>query len=654
MEQGKKYHRNIMKRNIVEKIIENHLISGEMKPGNEVTIRINQTLTQDATGTMTYLQLESMKPSKLATEISVSYVDHSTIQTGFENFDDHRYLQTIARRYGIYFSRAGNGICHQVHLERFAVPGKTLLGSDSHTPTAGGIGMFALGAGGLDVAVAMARGSFAFAYPAVVRVLLEGELTPWISAKDVILKLLEILTTRGNVGTVLEYGGPGVKTLSVPQRATITNMGAELGVTTSVFPSDENTLRFLKAQGRGGQWVDLEADGGARYRRTIELDLSYIEPLVAKPHSPDNIARVADVEGLKVDQVIIGSCTNSSYQELMVAAKMLEGKGVHEDVSFVVAPGSRQVLRMIADNGALSTLIASGARVAESACGFCIGNSQAPGTDSVSVRTSNRNFEGRSGTKSAKVYLTSVETAVATAIRGELTDPRALGLEYPRIELPEAYIIDDSMIIPPQEEREGVEIFRGPNIGTPPENEPMDDEIQGVIAIKVGDKITTDHIMPAGDKMKYRSNVPKYAEYVFAPIDETFSKRALAYKSEGLASIIVAGESYGQGSSREHAALCPMYLGVKAVVAKSFERIHIANLINFGILPLAFAKSEDYDRIAQGDRVRIPDVRKCLELGERLVLHSESEDETIPLRYSLTEEEIKIILAGGRLNYMRG
>lgn len=642
-----------MKRNIVGKIIEGHFIKGEMKPGKEVTIKIDQTLTQDATGTMAYLQLEALEPPRLATELSVSYVDHNTIQIGYENFDDHRYLQTVAERYGIYFSRAGNGICHQVHLERFALPSKTLLGSDSHTPTAGGIGMLAIGAGGLDVAIAMAQGRFSFVYPEVILVTLEGELPPWVSAKDVILKLLEIFTTKGNVGKVIEYGGEGVKSLSVPQRATIANMGAELGLTTSIFPSDENALRFLQSQGRADGWVPLEADDGALYEGSLKLDLSSLEPLVALPHSPDNIARVADVSGLKVDQVIVGSCTNSSYQDLMIAARMLEGRKVHEDVSFVVAPGSRQVLRMIADNGALSTLIAAGARIAEAACGFCIGNSQAPGTDSVSVRTSNRNFEGRSGTKSAKIYLTGVETAVATAIRGELTDPRTLGIDYPRIGLPKSYPIDDSMIIPPRKGREGVKIFRGPNVGPPPENEPLGDEIRGIVAIKVGDKITTDHIVPAGDKMKYRSNVPKYSEYVFAPIDENFSKRALGYKNEGQASFIVAGESYGQGSSREHAALCPMYLGVRAVIAKSFERIHTANLINFGILPLCFVDWKDYDRLEQGQVVSIPDVIKKLERGEQLILRIESSGETISLKYNLTDEEKRIILSGGKLNYIR-
>ncbi len=603
---------------------------------------------------MTYLQLEVMNPQKLATELSVSYVDHNTTQIGFENFDDHMYLQTIAQKYGIYYSRAGNGICHQVHLERFAVPGKTLLGSDSHTPTAGGMGMFAVGAGGLDVAVAMARGTFTFTYPAVTGVILKGRLSPWVSAKDTILKILQIFTTKGNVATAIEYGGPGIKNLTVPERATVTNMGAELGVTTSLFPSDENTLRFLEAQGRKEKWRELKADRDARYDRTLELDLSEIEPLVAQPHSPDNIAPVADIRGLKVEQVVIGSCTNSSYQDLMVAAEMLENRTVNKNVSFVVAPGSRQVLRMLADNGALSRLIAAGARIAECACGFCIGNSQAPGTDSVSIRTSNRNFIGRSGTKSAKLYLTSVQTAVASVIKGELTDPRSIGIEPPQIGLPENFIVDDSMIIPPEKDRPGVKIFRGPNIGIPPENSPLDSDIDGIITIKVGDKITTDHIMPAGDKLKYRSNVPKYADFVFSPIDESFSKRALENKGRGVANIIVGGLSYGQGSSREHAALCPMYLGVKAVLAKSFERIHIANLINFGILPLIFENADDYDLLEQGDRISIPHVRELLEKGEALTLNNSTKDKKIKLLYNLTEKDIGIILAGGKLNFMRG
>jgi len=633
-----------MAQNIVEKILAEHNLSGKAEAGSEVTIRIDQTLTQDATGTMTYLQLEAMKPAKLATELSVSYVDHNTTQIGFENFDDHKYLQSIARKYNIYFSRAGNGICHQVHLERFGAPGKTLLGSDSHTPTGGGIAMFAVGAGGLDVAVAMARGNFTFNYPSVTRVLLEGKLEPWCAAKDVILKLLQILTTRGNVGAVIEYDGPGVKSLSVPERATITNMGAELGVTT--------------AQGRSNQYAPLEADPQSRYERTIEIDLSAIVPLVAQPHSPGNIAGVTDITGLKVDQVVIGSCTNSSYRDLMIAARMVERHGLHPDVSFVVAPGSRQVLRMITDNGGLSALIGAGARLAENACGFCIGNSMAPGTDSVSIRTSNRNFLGRSGTKSAKLYLTSVETAVASAIKGELYDPRRLGLDYPEIKQPAHFQIDDSMIIPPAKgestkEESTVEIFRGPNIGQPPANDPLPERIEGSVAIKVGDKITTDHIMPAGDKLKYRSNIPRYADFVFLPLDEKFSERAMDNKNKGVANIIVGGLSYGQGSSREHAALCPMYLGVKAVVVKSFERIHIANLINAGILPLTFHDENDYELLDQGDEVVMENVPETLTGAKELYLFNRTKNIKIRLKYMLSHQDIQFILAGGKLNYLR-
>ena len=646
-----------MARNIVEKILAEHMLSGKAKAGAEVTIRIDQTLTQDATGTMTYLQLEALKPAKLATELSISYIDHNTTQIGFENFDDHKYLQSIARKYKIYFSRAGNGICHQVHLERFGAPGKTLLGSDSHTPTGGGIGMFAVGAGGLDIAVAIAKGSFTFTYPSVTRVLLKGKLELWCAAKDVILKLLQIMTTKGNVGTVIEYGGPGVKSLSVPERATITNMGAELGVTTSIFPSDENTLAFLTAQGRSDQYTPLEADPQSQYERTIEIGLAAVEPLVAQPHSPGNIARVADITGLKVDQVVIGSCTNSSYRDLMIAAIMVEQRALHPDVSFVVAPGSRQVLRMIIDNGGLAALIGAGARLAENACGFCIGNSMAPGTDSVSIRTSNRNFPGRSGTKSAKLYLTSVETAVASAMKGELYDPRRLGLDYPEINQPVHFQIDDSMIIPPAKgksakEGSAIEIFRGPNIGRPPVNDPLPERIKGSVTIKVGDKITTDHIMPAGDKLKYRSNIPRYAEFVFSPLDDKFSERAMENKNRGVANIIVGGLSYGQGSSREHAALCPMYLGVKAVVVKSFERIHIANLINAGILPLTFDDENDYELLDQEDEVIMENVPATLTGGKELYLLNRTKNIRIKLNYLLSDQDIQFILAGGKLNYL--
>ena len=649
-----------MAQSLVEKILSSHLVSGTPRAGSEVTVRIDQTLTQDATGTMACLQLEVVDPLRLATELSVNYVDHNTTQIGFENFDDHRYLRSVAQRYGIRFSSAGNGICHQVHLERFAAPGKTLLGSDSHTPTAGGVGSMAVGAGGLDVALAMARGTFTLAWPSVTRVLLSGRLPPWSAAKDVILRLLAMLTTKGNVGTVLEFAGPGVSGLSVPERATITNMGAELGVTSSLFPSDQVTRAFLEAQGRGEAWTELAADPGAAYARTIELDLSAVEPLAAKPHSPDNVARVREIGPIRVDQVIVGSCTNSSFKDLQMAARMLEGRTVHPEVSFVVAPGSRQVLRMIADSGALSTLLAAGARLAETACGFCIGNSMAPGTDAVSVRTSNRNFQGRSGTPSAQVYLTSVETAAATALTGRLTDPRDLGIPCPRVEEPKAFTIDDSMILIPQARAADSEasaaepaIFRGPNIGQPPSCAPMPEELRGVVTIKVGDKVTTDHIIPAGDKLKYRSNIPKYAEFVFAPLDPQFGRRALENKTQGLANVVVGGLSYGQGSSREHAAICPMHLGVRAVVAKSFERIHAANLVNFGILPLTFAEEADYDTLAQGEEVLLPELRRRLQDRQELVMLAGPGRRQVRLRHALSDTEIEVVLAGGRLAWIK-
>ncbi len=642
-----------MGENLVYKILGSHLVEGTLEPGAEIAIRIDQTLTQDATGTMAYLQFEAMGVPRVRTELSVSYVDHNTLQDGFENADDHRYLQTVAAKYGIFYSKAGNGICHQVHLERFGRPGKTLLGSDSHTPTNGGIGMVAIGAGGLDVAVAMGGGPFYLTCPRVVKVNLTGKLRPWVSAKDVILALLEILTTKGNVGTMIEYGGEGVTTLSVPERATITNMGAELGVTTSVFPSDGTTRAFLKAQKREKDWVELSADPDAKYDRVIDIDLGSLAPRMARPHSPDNIAAVKGLAGTKVDQVMVGSCTNSSYRDLMVVASMLKGKRVNPDVSFGIAPGSRQVLEMIAKNGALADIIASGARILESTCGFCIGAGQAPKTDAVSIRTSNRNFEGRSGTKSAGVYLASPETAVAAALTGVITDPRDLGMPYPRIETPAEFWIDDSMVLPPSRNPGSAAVSRGPNIGDPPKGEPLPATIQGVVAIKVGDKITTDHIMPAGSRLKYRSNIPKYAEFVFEGVDPGFSKKALENKKAGVHNIIVAGASYGQGSSREHAAICPMFLGVKAVIAKSFERIHAANLINFGIIPLTFASDADYDNVNNGDRMEIADVRKALETGKALLLTSEISGKTITLKYSFSARQRDILLAGGMLNYTR-
>jgi len=636
---------------LTEKILREHLAEGSYEPGDEIGIKIDQTLTQDATGTMAYLQWESMGLKDIETELSVSYVDHNTIQVGFENADDHAYLESIAKMYGIYFSRPGNGICHQVHLERFARPGKTLLGSDSHTPTAGGVGSIAIGAGGLDVAVAMGGGAYFLTAPRVINVHLRGKLQPWATAKDIVLKVLSILSTKGNVGCVCEYTGEGIIGLTVPERATITNMGAETGVTTSIFPSDEQTRRFLHAQGRLEQWKPLEADNDALYDRTIEIDLSEIEPLAAAPHSPGNIENIRDLN-LPVDQVMIGSCTNSSYVDLMTVAEMLKGKHLRPGVSLGIAPGSRQVLSSLARNGRLSDLISFGARILESSCGFCIGNSMSPCTNSVSVRTSNRNFKGRSGTPSARVYLTSPVVAAASALTGRITDPRSLGIEFPRIEMPEHFEIDDSLIVPPlpAASRAEQKICRGPNIGEPPINGPMPEEISGLVTIRVGDLVTTDHIMPAGSRLKYRSNVPKYSEFVFEPLDKEFSSRASALRDRGLHNLIVAGQSYGQGSSREHAALCPMYLGVKAVIAKSIERIHAANLVNFGIVPFSFVRESDWDSLPQDTQIRIPEIRRALQKGMDTITMLAAE-ERISLKTNLSERQRKILLAGGLLPF---
>jgi len=641
-------------KNVVQKIIDSHIVEGKPQCGTEVGIKIDQTLTQDATGTMAYLQFEALGFDKVKTEISVSYVDHNTIQEGFENADDHKYLRTVASRFGIRFSKPGNGICHQVHLERFGCPGKTLLGSDSHTPTGGGIGMISIGAGGLDVAVAMGGGPFYMTYPRVVKVELTGKLSPWVSAKDIILKVLQILSTKGNVGSIVEYGGEGVVALSVPQRATITNMGAELGVTTSVFPSDEITREFLEAQGRGACFVPITADEDAQYDRVITIDLSTLEPLAACPHSPGNIKTVRELSGTEVDQVLIGSCTNASYRDIMLVANALKGKRVASGTELGVACGSRQVMSMVSRNGALADIIESGARILELACGFCIGNSMAPRTNAVSVRTSNRNFFGRSGTSSADVYLVSPETAVAAALTGKFTDPRDLfsSEDYPKIELPSKFTIDDSMILEPSNDT-SAEIYRGPNIGAPPSNDSCPDEIKGEVTIKVGDKITTDHIMPAGSRLKYRSNIPKYAEFVFEREAPGFSERALKNRENGIHNIIIAGESYGQGSSREHAAICPMYLGVKLVVAKSIERIHRANLINFGIIPAFFANEEDYERIDDGDKLEICNVRNALERDGELVLNNRTKGVEIKINAILTGREKEMILAGGLINATR-
>ena len=641
--------------NSTQKILSAHLVSGDLKPGGEIAIRIDQTLTQDATGTMAYLQFEAMGLDQVKNELAVSYVDHNTVQSGFENADDHRYLESVAARYGIIFSRPGNGICHQLHLERFGIPGKTMLGSDSHTPTGGGIGMLAIGAGGLDVAVAMGGGPFYLTAPKVIRIILKGRLRPWVTAKDLILNVLETFSSKGNVGCVFEYDGPGVKTLSVPERATIANMGAECGVTTSLFPSDEITQKFMEAQGRGADWVELKADPGAEYFKTVTLDLAMIEPLAAAPHSPDNVVPVATLAGMKVDQVIIGSCTNSSYRDLRTVARIIEGQKVNSRVSLGIAPGSRQVLKMLADDGSLGIFIAAGARLLENACGFCIGNSMAPETDAVSLRTSNRNFEGRTGTTSAKVYLVSPEVAALAALKGRVIDPLAMNdLKCPPVREPKVFEIDDSMFIRPPADRKAVKIVRGPNIGAPPANTPMPDKLAGMATLKVGDKITTDHIMPAGVRLKYRSNIPAYSAYVFEGVDPSFAQRAAQLRDAGKHSFIIAGESYGQGSSREHAAICPMFLGVKAVIARSMERIHMANLINFGILPLTFEKAGDYEAITQGDELMIADVRAALADGRnRISVRNVTKSRDITLVITLTARQRTILLAGGMLNHTK-
>lgn len=638
-----------MGRSLCYKILENHLISGKLEKGESITIRIDQTLTQDATGTMAYLQFEALGLDKVRNELAVSYVDHNTIQVGFENFDDHEYLRTVAANKGIIYSRAGNGICHQVHLERFALPGKTLLGSDSHTPTAGGVASFSMGAGGLDVALAMAGVGFSIIAPRVVKITLKGKLRPFVSAKDIILKVLERFGTKGNVNTVFEYTGDGVKTLSVPERATIANMGAECGVTTSLFPSDEITKAFLDAEKRDG-WIELSADDDALYDDYFEIDLDSLEPMAAAPHSPGNVVAIDSIKGLPVNQVLIGSCTNSSYLDLKRAAAILRGHVVPPSVSLGVAPGSRAVLRMITEDGTLDTFIHSGARILESACGFCIGNHQSPGTESVSLRTNNRNFEGRSGTKSAKVYLVSPESAAYSAIKGYVADPRECDIDYASIKVEGDFLIDDSMFIFPPENPEPIK--RGPNIGMPPSNVALRETLDGTLLIKVGDKITTDHIMPAGARLKYRSNIPAYSEFVFESVDNTFPLRAAKARDEGKAGFIVAGLSYGQGSSREHAAICPMYLGVKAVVAKSIERIHQANLCNFGILPLIFERESDYDKLKEGDELVIKSARDCVESG-KFELFDVTENISIPLTLFASPFQKEMLLAGGRLNLLK-
>lgn len=632
-----------------QKIIKNHLVSGEMKAGSEISIKIDQTLTQDSTGTMAYLQFEAMGIPRVLTEKSVAYIDHNTIQSGFENADDHKYIQTVAAKHGIYFSKPGNGICHQVQLERFGKPGKTLLGSDSHTPTGGGIGMLAIGAGGLDVAVAMGGGAYYLTMPQMVRVNLVGKLSPFVAAKDIILDVLRQLTVKGGVSKIIEYAGEGVATLSVPERATITNMGAELGATTSIFPSDEVTRKFLKAQGREEDFVELMPDADAIYDSEITVNLDTLVPLAAKPHSPDNVDTVENIGEIKVDQVAIGSCTNSSYLDMMKVAAILKGKTVHPDVSLVIAPGSKQVLTMLAQNGALADMVAAGARILESACGPCIGMGQSPKTDAVSLRTFNRNFEGRSGTVSAKVYLVSPEVAVVSSLTGVLTDPRKYK-DYPVIEMPDKFFINDNLVVPPAENYSDVEVVRGPNIKPFPINKEMPDTVSGKSLIKVVDNITTDHIMPSNAKLlPYRSNIPHLSDYCLTPCDADFPKRA----KENGGGFIIAGSNYGQGSSREHAALVPLYLGIKGVIAKSFARIHMANLINSGIIPMTFKNEADYDKISEGDEIVIENAPEKIKNSDEFTILNKTTGTEIPVCIALSERQKEMMLCGGLINFTR-
>ncbi|MBZ0160103.1 MAG: aconitate hydratase [bacterium] len=633
--------------NLVQKIFEAHRVAGGLIPGKEVAIRIDQTLTQDATGTMAYLQFEAMGIPRVRTKLSVSYVDHNMLQTGFENADDHRFLQSIAAKYGIYFSRPGNGICHQVHLERFSAPGQILLGSDSHTPTCGGVGMIAIGAGGLDVAVAMGGGPFYLPMPKVLLVRLNGRLGPWGAAKDIILEVLRRLTVKGGVGKILEYGGDGVTCLTVPERATITNMGAELGATTSIFPSDDQTRRYLAAQGREGSWVALAPDPDATYDELLEIDLDQLEPMVARPSSPDNVCPVSEVEGTKISQVCVGSCTNSSFRDLMTVAMMLKGKTVHPDISFTVTPGSKQVYTMIASNGALTDLIASGGRILEAACGPCIGMGQAPASGTASLRSFNRNFEGRSGAPNDKVYLASPEVCAASALAGEIVHPRRVSQPVSVLP-PERFVLDDNLIVPPSPHPEQVEVTRGPNIKPVPIRGELPSTIEGEVLLKMGDNITTDHILPAGSKiLPLRSNIPAISEYAFSRVDPEFARRA---KEKG-GGFVVGGSNYGQGSSREHAALAPMYLGLKGAIVTSFARIHRANLINFGILPLIFANGQDYNSIGQGDQLRIERVAEQIRGGQQVVVNNVTKGTEFVARHDLTAREVDIVLAGGMLNY---
>ena len=637
---------------LAEKILKAHCVDGKFIKGREIGLRIDQTLTQDATGTMTYLEYETMGIPRVKTECSVAYIDHNTLQSGFENADDHRFIGSEAKKHGIYFSRPGNGICHQVHLERFGIPGKTLIGSDSHTPTGGGLGMLAIGAGGLDVAVVMGGGAYYITYPKIVKINLSGKLSSWVSAKDVILEILGRLTVKGGVGKIIEYCGEGVKSLSVPERATITNMGAELGATTSIFPSDEITRRFLLAQGREKEWRELKADENAVYDEELDIDLSCIVPLAACPHSPDNIKKIDEMGTLKIDQVCIGSCTNSSYTDMMKVAYILKGNTVHPDVSLSIAPGSRQVLEMLADNGALRIMIDAGARILESACGPCIGMGQAPNSGGISLRTFNRNFEGRSGTKDGKIYLVSPETAAVSAINGYLTNPVTYG-QMPQFEIPEKYTVNDNMIVCPVavEDMDKVMIYRGPNIKPYPETVPLEENLSCSCSLKIGDNISTDHIMPAGAKiLPLRSNIPAISQYCFKACDEKFPERAGKMGK----SIIVGGLNYGQGSSREHAALAPLYLGVKAILVKSFARIHRSNLINAGILPLTFVYESDYDKISEGDRIEIRNIRRDIRDGKSsFYVRNITTGDKIEVECDLTERTANIILAGGLLAYTK-
>ncbi len=637
-----------MGKSLVQKILEAHLVSGSLVSSGDIGIAVDQTLTQDATGTMAYLQFEALGITKVKTKFSISYVDHNMLQTGFENADDHRFLQTFAAKYGIFFSKPGNGICHQVHLERFAKPGQILLGSDSHTPNAGAMGMIAVGVGGLDVALAMAGDPFYLKMPEVVSVRLKGRLSPWVASKDIMLELLRRLAVSGGVGKIFEFGGPGVKTLSIPERATIANLGAELGATTTIFPSDAQTLEFLKAQGRKKDWIPIEADQDAEYEEITEIDLRELEPLVAQPSSPDKVCPVREVAGRPVKQVCIGSCNNSSYFDLTSVAKILKGKKVHPDVNLTITPGSKQVFEMIARNGALAELISAGARILESACGPCIGMGQAPPSDAISIRTMNRNFPGRSGTPEDRVYLTSPYVAIACALKGCIAEPRELGFRPPRVPMPARFLIDDSLILPPAPPREKVMVERGPNIKPLPLRQTLEDFMEGSVILKVGDNITTDDILPAGARvLPLRSNIPAISEHLFERIDRSFARRT---KELG-GGFVVGGQNYGQGSSREHAALAPMYLGIKAILTKSYARIHRSNLINFGVLPLTFKEPDEFLRVEQGDDLRIENLRKGLKVNGHLIVENTTQKRSFEVLHGLNQREVEILLAGGLLNY---